>query len=282
MPSYETLCAEFQAHPAYQALPTDVGQEVIKKARAAWNAYFANLRRYREGKLDHPPRPPGYWKDRKTGRRVPRMIPLKSPRSYTLDARALALTLPADLRQGKGNRLILPTRGLLRYTGALKTLELTYDRVTDRWYAHQVVEMPEAGRKARLPKWAGIDQNARIPAAVALEGDPVVRLYRAREIWREFLYWTRQIAEEQARLQTFGLKTSRRLRALFRTRRLRLRHALLALARQIACDFKQDRVTHVALEDLTGIRDLMDFGPKNLLVHNFWPSGRGRGSWRRP
>ncbi|MEM3366287.1 MAG: transposase [Candidatus Methanomethyliaceae archaeon] len=29
-------------------------------------------------------------------------------------------------------------------------------------------------------------------------------------------------------------------------------------------------MTTLFLEDLTGIREDMDFGPKNLLVHNFW------------
>jgi putative transposase len=36
-------------------------------------------------------------------------------------------------------------------------------------------------------------------------------------------------------------------------------------------------VTHVALEDLTGIRQDTDFGPQHILVHNFWAFA----VWRR-
>jgi len=60
MPSYEALCSEFKEHPAYKALPADVAQEVIKKARKAWDSFFACLRLFRKGELERPPRVPGY------------------------------------------------------------------------------------------------------------------------------------------------------------------------------------------------------------------------------
>lgn len=39
VPSYERLCSEFKGHDAYRALPSDIGQELIKKARKAWNSF---------------------------------------------------------------------------------------------------------------------------------------------------------------------------------------------------------------------------------------------------
>jgi transposase len=82
----------------------------------------------------------------------------------------------------------------------------------------------------RPERWAGIDAGARVLAAVAVEGDPVVRLYRSREAWQEFLYWSRRIAEEQSHLACLGLRTSRQLQMLCRRRSLHLRHALQAIA----------------------------------------------------
>jgi len=70
VPSYETLCAEFKEHEAYRALPAHVGQEIIKKARKAWDAFFACLRLYRKGELSEPPHMPRYWKNRRTGKRM--------------------------------------------------------------------------------------------------------------------------------------------------------------------------------------------------------------------
>jgi len=269
VPSYATLCAEFQNHPAYRALPSDIAQEVLKKLRKAWNSFFALRRLWKKGGLDKRPGLPRYWKDRRTGKRLVRLIPVKSPRSYSLDAKTLSLTLPEDLRNG-GGRLVLRTRGVLRFNGAPKTLELRFDRVRRRWYAHQVVEAPEPVRKARPEKYAAADLGARVLVALAIEGLDRQLLFSAREVWKDFLYWTRRIAEEQSRLNRAGRRTSRRLRLLYQTRARRLRHAFVALAAEVVRALSRHRVTALLLEDLTGIREDMDFGPGNLLVHNFW------------
>jgi len=270
VPSYAALCSEFKEHPAYRALPAHIGQEVIKKARKAWDSFFACLRLYRKGKLEEPPRIPRYWKDRRMGRRTFRVIPVKAPTSYALNFRTLSLTLPRDLRKEHGGRLVLRTKGVLRFSGTPKTLELRYDPVRRRWYAHQVVEVPEPVRKARLEKYAAADLGARVLAALTIEGLDRQLLFSAREVWKDFLYWTRRIAEEQSRLNRAGRRTSRRLWSLYQTRACRLKHAFVALAAEIARCLKRHRVTVLFLEDLTGIREDMDFGPKNLLVHNFW------------
>ncbi|WP_245574260.1 transposase [Desulfovirgula thermocuniculi] len=270
VPSYAALCSEFKEHPAYRALPAHIGQEVIKKARKAWDSFFACLRLYRKGELERPPRIPRYWKDRRTGKRTFCVIPVKAPTSYALDSRTLSLTLPRDLREKHGGRLVLHTKGVLRFHGTPKTLELKYDRVKKRWYAHQVVEVPEPARKTRPEKYAALDLGARVLAALAVEGLDRQILFSGREVWKDFLYWTKQIAEEQSRLNQAGRKTSRQLRRLYQVRTRRLKHAFVALAAEIARILKQHRVTTLFLEDLTGIREDMDFGPKNLLVHNFW------------
>jgi IS605 OrfB family transposase len=269
VPSYATLCAEFQSHPAYRALPSDVAQEVLKKLRKAWDSFFALLRLWRKGELEERPGLPGYWKDRRTGKRLVKLIPVKSPRSYSLDTRALSLTLPEDLRNGSG-RLVLRTRGVLRFHGTPKALELRYDPVKRRWYAHQVVELPEPDRKAKPEKYAAADLGSRILAALAVERVDHQLLFSAREVWKDFLYWTKQIEKEQSRLNQVGRKTSRKLKRLYQLRTRRLRHTFIALAAEIARVLKRNQVTTLFLEDLTGIREDMDFGPKNILVHNFW------------
>ncbi|MER3401670.1 MAG: transposase, partial [Thermoflexus sp.] len=69
-------------------------------------------------------------------------------------------------------------------------------------------------------------------------------------------------------------RTSRPLRSQIRTRRLR--HAFVALAAESARTLSRHRVTVLFLEALTGIREAMDFGPRNLLVHSFWTFRRLR------
>nr|WP_240610766.1 transposase [Ammonifex thiophilus] len=158
----------------------------------------------------------------------------------------------------------------MRFHGQPKTLELKYDPVKKRWYAHQVVEVPEPRRPAWPEKYAACDLGARVLVALAVEGLDRQILFSAREVIKDFLYWTRQIAREQSRLNRAGRKTSRKLRRLYQLRARRLKHAFVALAAEIARVLKQHRVTVLFLEDLTGIREDMDFGPKNWPVHNFW------------
>jgi putative transposase len=270
VPSYERLCSEFKEHEAYKALPTDIGQEVIKKARKAWDSFFACLRLHRKAGSERPPRLPGYWKDRRTGKRAAKVIPVKSPRSYSLTARTLSLTLPADLRSGNGGRLVLHTKGVLRFAGTPKTLELKLDRVKKRWYARQVVDAPEPTRFPKPEKHAAADLGARVLIALAVEGLDRQLLFSGREVWKDFLYWTKRIAEEQSKLSRSGCRTSRRLKEMYRMRTLRLKHAFIALAAELVRILKRRRVTVLHVEDLTNIRDDMNFGPKNILVHNFW------------
>ncbi len=202
MPSYETLCSEFKEHLAYRALSTHIGQEVIKKARKAWDSFFALLRLWKKGKLEKRPGLPRYWKDRRTGKRTFCVIPVKAPTSYALDSR----TLPRDLRKEHGGRLVLHTKGVLRFPGTPKTLELEDDWVKKRWYAHQVVEVPEVVRKTRHEKYAALDLGARVLAALAVEGLDHQILFSGRGVWKDFLYWTKRIAGERQGLPGPGAK----------------------------------------------------------------------------
>jgi len=200
LPSYEQLCGEFSGHPAYRALPSDIGQEFIKKARSAWNSFFALRRKHAQGQMQKAPGIPRYWKNRKTGKRLAKCIPIKSPRSYAIDARVLTLTLPEDMRRRPGDRLVLPTKGILRYRGRPKTLELKLEPIRRRWHAHQVVEAQETHIKRNILRCAALDLGARTLGALAIEGISRQVLFSGREVWKDFLYWTTQIAREQARL----------------------------------------------------------------------------------
>src|SRR5579885_3135955 len=44
-------------------------QKIIRKNNEAWKSFFSLLKKWKEGELDEKPKPPGYWKDRKTGKR---------------------------------------------------------------------------------------------------------------------------------------------------------------------------------------------------------------------
>jgi putative transposase len=270
VPSYAELCATFQAHASYKALPSDVAQETLKKVRESWEAYFETLRAYREGRVHNPPSLPGYWKDRKTGHRLIRCIPIKHPRSYRIADGILEISLPPDLRGPEGTRLRLHIRGTRRWHGKEGRLELVWDSSRRTWYASQSVEVQCTAHTERPRKFAAVDRGARVPMALAVEGSQEAWVFRSRELWKDYRSLACRIHRLQALLATRGQHTSRKLRRLFGRRRGRVLAAYRALARTVVRILQKAKVTDLLMGDLTGIREDMDFGRLNELVHNFW------------
>jgi putative transposase len=109
------------------------------------------------------------------------------------------MTAPADLRS---DRLCLRIRGCTRWNGKPGRAELLWDPARNVWYLHQSVKVSAPAGRPRERRWAAVDRGARGPLALAIEGVPEVLLFRARELWKDFLYWSRQIARLQSRLRT--------------------------------------------------------------------------------
>ncbi|RKY81541.1 transposase, partial [candidate division KSB1 bacterium] len=271
VPSYAKLCSILKTDENYRFLPSDIAQEVLKKLSKAWTSYFRLVKLQKSGKPMDRPGLPRYRKDRKTGKRPFDFIPIKSLRTYSLSGGIFSITLPSDLRNG---RLCIGCKGILRYRGILKTCELKYDRARTRWYAHITVEISKPRRKQKPVKYASGDIGAKRAIAVVIEGSKIAHVFSARELWKDYKYWTRRIAREQSRLSAQGLKTSRQLKRLYRMRKLRVEHGLEALARKVALILKREKVTHFAVGYPKGCREEMQFGKNNALVHNFWSFDR--------
>ena len=270
VPSYGTLCTLLGTHPTYRSLPSDVAQEVLKKVGESWRSYFELLHKHKTGELTDRPSLPGYWKDRRTGHRLFRCIPIKTIRSYSLDIHTFAMTLPSDLRAGHGDRLEIPLRGIARYQGKPGRAEVLYDAARSFWYLHVNMTVPKPVRRTRPVRHAAADRGARIGLAVAINGVDHVPLFRMREAWKDYRYWSRQITTLQGQLAPRGQRTSRRLRRLYQKRQARLLIAYRAMARAVVRLLERHDVTDFAVGDLSRIREAMDFGPLNELVHNFW------------
>lgn len=267
LPSYARLCRNFKNNADYKPLPSHIAQEVLKKLSKSWTGYFRLMKLYKAGKLKHKPGLPKYRKDRKTGSRPFGFIPIKSPCAYSIENGCLNITLPSDIRDG---RLPIPYRGIVRYQGEYKTCELKYNDATKDWYAHIVVEMPEPQRKSRPVKYAAGDIGARRTIAISIQKSNTSHVFHSRELYKDFKYWTRQIAGEQSILSQSGLKTSRKLKQLYCMRRLRLRHGLESLSAKLVSILKRNGVTHFSAGYPKDCRDDMNFGRNNGLVHNFW------------
>jgi len=186
-------------------------QAVLQKNNEAWNAFFSLLRLKKEGKL--PPymnhiSPPGYWKDKETGRR--KLIIVIRQDRYVVDEQNHKLIL-------KDFKMAIRFAGRLRWFGRQGRLEIHYDEARNAWYACIPVEVgveeARTGRKSKhivrgerksiqveLPKGskvASIDLGINNLASVVVD-DGTWLLYKGVRAKEDYFYFQRKIAEIQS------------------------------------------------------------------------------------
>jgi putative transposase len=226
-------------------------QAVMQKNNEAWNAFFSLLRLKKEGKL--PPymnhiSPPGYWKDKETGRR--KLIIVIRQDRYIVDEQNHKLIL-------KDFNLEVKFTGGLRWFGRQGRLEMHYDEARNAWYACIPVEVgveeAKTGRRSRhivkgerrliqiaTPRGsrvASIDLGINNLASVVVS-DGTWLLYKGVRAKEDYFYMQRLISRIQSLRDTLkGKLLSDAVEELNReVRRLhgRLRRRLLHLYRNFA------------------------------------------------
>ncbi len=278
--SYKQICNLMQSEPEYKALPTDIGQEVLKKLIEAWNSFKELKRLEKQRKLpNHFKRvsPPRYFKDRRLNQTLPMpVIPIKAPRSYSLGDYFFSLTVPKDLKGQHGirNKLtILATYKIPYEEFKLGRAEIV--KKSGKYYVHISAEI-EKPQKVSGKNYASIDLGARnlITLAIYIEEEELIRVYqfKSRELWKEWKYWTKRIAKYQSKLAKSGhVGRTRGLNRLYEKRKKRLKVAIQGMANKVVKLLEIYGVKKVVIGDLTGIRERKDYGSKiNKLLHNFW------------
>jgi putative transposase len=192
-------------------------QQILNKNDEAWKSFFKLLKLKKESKL--PPfitrvNPPGYKK--KNNKRSLWSVLRKD--QYKIEDDKIIL-------RGLGviGRIELRYKGLIHLKGEQGRLEIHYDPDRKRWYAHISFEVSE---KAVRGVWtnvtkkpggdlvAGIDIGINNLMAVYVENG-LAKLVNGRPLKAISHYWRLRIAEYQSMLNKYGLKTSRRLRAMY-------------------------------------------------------------------
>lgn len=269
VPGYTKLCEMFKEHEAYRALPTHIGQEVLKKLFEAWESFSALRERWQSGGLKDKPGMPRYRKN-KDGTRPFDWIPVKSTNAYAVKSRHVALALPADLRQ-KG-RLNIPYRGLRRYVGSMKSADMLFDAGRGRWYFKYRVEMADN----QLKPWsreAAIDLGIRVAVSLSIDGVGPAFHYLGRDLLKDWDYWGRRLAEHMSELahRPKGQRSSKKLRRMFSQRGKRWEHAWEALSARIVALLRTHKVGHLTIGWPKDIRRDKNYGKKwNGRIHNFW------------
>ncbi len=239
-------------------------QQIIIKNNEAWKSFFFLLKRKKQGKLCKNIKKigvPGYWKDRKTGKRDLRILIRNN--CYKLRGDILELPFKFEIKW----------RGRNKWHGKQGRLEIAYDKLSHRWYAFQPVLVTPAHQPAGNKK-TYVDLGVKVPIMAWIQGERIFG-YKANSMLSDWWYWNHRIAEHQAILKEVNNKhTSKQLSKLYRKRQRRFRTKINWIVKNFVetCWFKG--VSEIICGDLRNIRDSAKFNKKaNSMIHNFWSIG---------
>jgi putative transposase len=213
---YHEMHRRMKDHEAYQALPAEVAQWVLRILDKNWQSFFAAMAAWQAGpsRFLGRPRLPGY-KDKQNGRCL--LV-------YTIQA----LSLPA-LRQG----LIVPS--MLGITVQTKQQNIQQARIVPRqgFYVVEVIYEQASIQAAVDPAlYAGCDLGIdNLAALTSTKAGFMPRVVNGRPVKSINQYHNKRRAELQSRLGE--AHTSRRLERLNAKRTRRIDHELHTASRRI-------------------------------------------------
>ncbi len=256
-------------HKYKKVIGSATAQQITRKNNEAWKSFFALLRLKKQGKLPkHISKvsPPGYWKNRKTEKRV--LIILIRCDSYNLDQKYLKLPFKFKVRW----------KGQNRWKGKQGRLEICYDDFSSQWYAYMPVKVekplhqPKEDKKKK--KRAYVDLGIINIITSWVDGEKRPEIYSGRSVLSDWWYWNGKITEQQSSIEKNGKKTSKRLRRLFMKRKKRFRHVISTIIARFVKNCWEKGVSEIIIGDVTYIRENSRKKSKmkkaNALINNFW------------
>ena len=260
----------------YEEFKREIGsatvQQICRKNAETWRSFFSLLRKKRNGELPNwlKPKPPNYLKG--GGRRKP-LIVLRNDQ-YRIEGNKLILK-----GLGKFKRLEVQFKGRIHLKGKQGRLEITYDPIKRKWYAHlslTVEEKLENGEWVKLPKHpkgslsAGIDLGVNNLMAVYVENGESF-LVNGRPLKSIDFYWRGKIAEYQSKLNKSGAKTSRKLKRMHEKAKLQAKHYINTAVRQTVRRLYELGVSKIVVGYPKGIARNSDKGGRqNFLLSHVW------------
>ncbi len=257
---------------AYEEFKKEIGsatvQQICRKNAESWRSFFSLLRSKRNGELPKwmRPKPPEYIKDAH--------IIIMRNTQYRIEGNKLIL-----MGLGKFKRLEVQFKGRTHLKGKQGRLEITYDEVKRKWYAHISVTVEEklgGGNWVKVPKTpkgslsAGIDLGVNNLMAVYVENGESF-LVNGRPLKSIAFYWQKRIAEYQSKLNKSGAKKSRKLKKMHQKAKLQAKHYINTAVRQTVEGLYRLGVSRIVVGYPKGIARNSKRGRRqNFLLSHVW------------
>lgn len=248
-------------------------QTLARKNAEAWRSFFQLNKKKKAGELPgwFKPKPPKFVKE-DNGRRL-FIIPLRNDQ-YRIDGNLIELR-----RLGKFGRLRIQFKGRIHLKGKQGRLEIIYDDVKRKWYAHisftveERLNDKEWVKIPREPKGnlsAGIDLGVNNLIAVYVENGESF-LVNGRPLKSIAFYWQKRIADYQSKLNKSGVKKSRKLKKMHEKAKLQSRHYINTAVRQTVERLYQLGVSKIVVGHPKEITRNSNKGKKqNFLLSHVW------------
>ncbi len=260
----------------YEEFKREIGsatvQQICRKNAESWRSFFSLLRSKRNGELPEwfKPKPPNYLKD--DGKR--RLLIVLRNDQYKIDGNTLILK-----GLGKFKRLEIQFKGRIHLKGKQGRLEITYDEVKQKWYAHLSITVKEKlinGKWVEVPIQAlgnlsaGIDLGVNNLMAVYVENSKSF-LVNGRPLKAIDFYFRKVIANYQSKLNKSGAKTSRKLKRMHEKAKLQAKHYINTVVRQTVEKLYRLGVSRIVVGYPKGIARNSKRGRRqNFLLSHVW------------
>ena len=248
-------------------------QTLARKNAEAWRSFFSLNEKKKAGELPgwFKPKPPKFVKE-ENGRKL-FIIPLRNDQ-YRIDGNVIELR-----RLGKFGRLRIQFKGKIHLKGKQGRLEIIYDDVKRKWYAHISLNVEERLSKnnwvkvPRTPKGslsAGIDLGVNNLMAVYVENGESFLVNR-RPLKSIAFYWRKRISEYQSKINKSGAKKSRKLKRMHEKAKLQAKHYINTAVRQTVRRLYELGVSRIVVGHPREIARDPDKGKKqNFLLSHVW------------
>ncbi|QDA32126.1 IS200/IS605 family element transposase accessory protein TnpB [Thermococcus indicus] len=248
-------------------------QQLARKNAEAWRSFFSLNKKKKKRELPEwfKPKPPKFVKEENGWKLF--IIPLRNDQ-YRIDGNVIELR-----RLGKFGKLEVQFKGRIHLKGKQGRLEVTYDPVKRKWYAHisfTIEEKLEGGEWVKLPRTpkgslsAGIDLGINNLMAVYVENGESF-LVNGRPLKSIDFYWWKKIAEYQSKLNKSGCKKSRKLKRMHEKAKLQAKHYINTVVRQTVKKLYELGVSKIVVGYPKGIARNSDKGKKqNFILSHVW------------